>query len=446
MCGIVGIISKQQYGFYKAQADLFTNMLAMDTIRGEDSTGVFGVDKAGKFAYMKGDTDGWTFTQSANYEKFENAIIRDFRIVIGHNRKATKGTINPHNAHPFVKDNIILVHNGTLWNQKDLNKEVEVDSEAIAHALAEHDAPKALNKLHGAYALVWYDEKAKTLSLARNSQRPLYVLDFDNTIVISSEAGLPLWLMGRDNHKPQSMTLLPTETIMNFPLHALNQPPQTVKFEEYKYVIQNNYETYNRRQHWQRQQQPMLMLPQGDFRHRNQMKTVNERLSATGIKAGDVIKFRMDSYDDNGDRLGRCLLGHPIFNNELDLNIFVEAVIPHTHKIIDYVSQGEIFTATVRNIRPMGGKIVVFADQPVVCKAVRDIHGDEFSMEEARAAIEGGCPRCKKEMSINDIETSILQRKGDGTYRILCTTCVRAAVNTAKQKKASLMVVPNSVQ
>ena len=57
MCGIVGLISKNKSGFEHWSSSLFTQLLQMDSIRGKDSTGVFGVDQQNKIDLLKGDTN-----------------------------------------------------------------------------------------------------------------------------------------------------------------------------------------------------------------------------------------------------------------------------------------------------------------------------------------------------------------------------------------------------
>src|SRR5690606_4308156 len=57
--------------------------------------------------------------------------------LIGHTRKSSVGAVNIHNAHPFGfgtnKDNpgyeFIGVHNGTLYNYKELAEEFKIDIE-----------------------------------------------------------------------------------------------------------------------------------------------------------------------------------------------------------------------------------------------------------------------------------------------------------------------------
>src|SRR5687767_11552959 len=132
MCGIVGLISKSgSFPFYAE--DLFTNMLRMDSIRGEDSTGIFGVTKDGNCDIVKGNADGYLFTRTGDYQEFINRMGKHYRIVVGHNRSATTGAVTAENAHPFREKHIVLVHNRTIHNKEKLNNEVEVDSHAICH-------------------------------------------------------------------------------------------------------------------------------------------------------------------------------------------------------------------------------------------------------------------------------------------------------------------------
>src|SRR3990167_9577942 len=237
MCGIIGALSKHGT-FSSYMQNLFTNMLRMDSIRGADSTGVFGVSAHGKVDFVKGNTDGYIFSRSKEYKKFYDRIT-DYKIIIGHNRKATSGTITANNAHPFHEKHIILVHNGTIANGKELAT-TEVDSHAIAHALADHDAVTALGKLDGAYALVWYEQSDKTLNLARNKERPLSLLNYLGAWVISSEVGLPLWLQSREDRrvdttdKDKGIIQIPTDKILCFKLENLDKGYFEIPYEEYK--------------------------------------------------------------------------------------------------------------------------------------------------------------------------------------------------------------------
>jgi len=439
MCGIVGLICKAVNGFGYKEVDLFTNMLRMDTIRGPDSTGAFGVTKDGKIDLIKGDTDGWTFTSGKDYDAFAKKIYSDHRIVIGHNRKATKGSINPFNAHPFKEKHITLVHNGTIWNSDDLNKEVDVDSHAICHALSEHNAKDAIEKINGAFALVWFDEKDKTLSLTRNKDRPLYIVEFSNVFVISSEYGLPAWLQGREGLKPEKFALLPDDKICIFNLNDLKAGYTEVPYEEYS-VYTPVEPVYKPPVHYTPKQ---TQYP--SFQSSLYAKTIIEKLN---LKIGDIVRFKASTYAENdGLGSGEVLVGYPIIDDNVNYSVFVRAVLGKDEKVEDYLKYGEIFEARIQQIRTMHNtNIVVFTRDVLPVRLVKDKAGNENDVDEVIKALEKGCSKCGAEMFFRDVDKSIVKKKSNGDYRIRCAKCLEEGEKVAQQNKASNVIeLPHSV-
>ena len=198
MCGIVGMIAKNPtQGFSWKDKQLFTQLLYADALRGEDSTGVFGVNKYGNLIMHKAATPAAKFIGTKTYEDFEDRIYRDFVAVIGHNRAATRGEKIDENAHPFIEDNICLIHNGTLTSHKHL-ADVTVDSHAICKSFAEVGHKKTFPEINGAYALIWYDAAQKMLRIARNSERPLHLIETDSAFYIASEMKMLDWVVARN--------------------------------------------------------------------------------------------------------------------------------------------------------------------------------------------------------------------------------------------------------
>lgn len=200
MCGIVGMVAKLPSGFYDAHSTLFEEMLVADSLRGVDSTGAFQVSRVNHVRAIKHDTNPFNLLNTPQWNDFAKSIRADALITIGHNRAATKGNVTNNNAHPFIEGHIALVHNGTLYSHKEL-ADVEVDSQAIAIAIKEKGWREVLPKLHGAFALAWYDQKEQALYLTTNGQRPLGYIETENHWLIGSEVGMLHWLAGRNDMK-----------------------------------------------------------------------------------------------------------------------------------------------------------------------------------------------------------------------------------------------------
>ena len=187
MCGIVGIISKSKHRFDNKSLDAFELMLFVDTIRGEDSTGVFLVTNEGNVEIAKQVGDGAQFIRTKEWKEIRSKAFQKGWALIGHNRKATRGSITDENAHPFwVEEKTVLVHNGSITGHKKF-ADVEVDSHAIAHHITNSvGKEKALKEIDGAFALVWHDVQNKVLNVIRNDEWPLSHSSNDQSWFISS--------------------------------------------------------------------------------------------------------------------------------------------------------------------------------------------------------------------------------------------------------------------
>ena len=201
MCGIVSVIQKDWNGFINYTAErIFKQMLFANALRGTDGTGIFWKDaKKNQVFYNKVAAPSW---EAIPQLKELTSMAGTARWVVGHNRKSTIGVNNYDNTHPFHEGNIVLVHNGTLSNQWALEKEVgkcTVDSQAIAKLLNKEKPKQALEKLEGAYALVWHNTAEDKLYFARNEERPLWIVETELFIFLVSEPGLAHWIIERND-------------------------------------------------------------------------------------------------------------------------------------------------------------------------------------------------------------------------------------------------------
>lgn len=222
MCGIVAVISKKAFGFLAKDIEVFTELLYVDNLRGDDSTGVIGVDKYGDMFIDKSAEDAPDFLFSYTRSAAMKEIQKDGNVLIGHNRKGTVGKISDVTAHPFVvNDRFAMVHNGTLWNHTQLHN-TDVDSEALAKHIEGtinkqgyviDDLANALNEVYGAYAVVWYNQVTNRVQFLRNDQRPLWLCEDDNSYYLGSEGGMLHWILTRNGIKYKNLEMIKTDTL-----------------------------------------------------------------------------------------------------------------------------------------------------------------------------------------------------------------------------------------
>lgn len=192
MCGLVGQIIKSNSGAISLDADLMEQLIYIDALRGEDSTGVCLFDKEGKVRVIKEASYADYFLRSKEWASIRSEYVSSGKALLGHNRKSTVGKTNDENAHPFIiEDRYVFMHNGTLTSHKHL-ADVEIDSHALGIHLTQCEGdPKkieeALSKVHGAYACVWLDQKKEKIYLLKNKERPLYLAHTSGGLIYASE-------------------------------------------------------------------------------------------------------------------------------------------------------------------------------------------------------------------------------------------------------------------
>lgn len=230
MCGLVGFISSKHYGAGTNDAKTFWNLLLADTVRGVDGTGMYWQDDDGKQWYYKDAVPAAQgFTRYAVDDFIDSA-----RFAVGHNRAATLGSIDKDHTHPFVFENVIGAHNGTIQDWKKLGdvKTSTMDSMAVFELLDRIDPNNTTEVTElladigsGAYTLVWHDNRINKLCFARNNQRPMHmVLTTGGDLWFGSELRMLQWCLHRNDIKMKTSWGLDATTLLRIDVTGKEAP------------------------------------------------------------------------------------------------------------------------------------------------------------------------------------------------------------------------------
>ena len=177
MCGIVGAIAQRNV------VPILVEGLRRLEYRGYDSAGVATI----------ADHRLQIVRAVGKVAELEAAGPKPGTSGIAHTRWATHGVPAERNSHPHYSKDIAVVHNGIIENHEELRAELqakgftftsETDTEVIAHLVQSHvDAGddlraamlKAVNRIHGAYALAVISAKEPTRMLLARRGSPLAI-------------------------------------------------------------------------------------------------------------------------------------------------------------------------------------------------------------------------------------------------------------------------------
>ncbi len=213
--------------------------LIINSLRGDDGTGLFMVSETGKLETYKKPLPGWDFVQLDKAKKMLSMNAIKCRFVVAHNRATTRGDDSVDHTHPVQHGCITLVQNGTLTGYHELGKGETHDTTAVAIALHEAQvAGKAekdvLCKLNGPFVLIWYNAVKNSLFIARNAGRPLWLgfIEEGKGLLFASEPTMMSWLADRNHITLKSVKELKEFHINEIPLDVKDK---TVikKFEDY---------------------------------------------------------------------------------------------------------------------------------------------------------------------------------------------------------------------
>ena len=301
MCGLVGYVTAEPSKHLLDRKKFFTQALFADTFRGPDSTGIALIEKDNSVSIYKKAVPGYDFVDLGPYRRLSNRV--DPIVALGHNRYATRGAINADTAHPFVDRNIVLTHNGTINNHRQLPRgsEYSVDSEYIAHRVAEVGIEVAVKELRGALALAWYDSDTMLVHFVRNSDRELHFgwCEKTKTFVYASEPDLLHWLVNRNELEDKDSFI--TFSFEEDTLYTLN--PFTLELDEEKVEMCPKYvaPVTNLGTH-QQNRNTMRRLPRGTDTTQKITKQMDTAptLEILGFSKGEEIEITFEEEDPFG--------------------------------------------------------------------------------------------------------------------------------------------------
>lgn len=439
MCGIVGFISNRRHGFQLDDLKFFGKALVVDGLnRGMDSTGIYTVFEDSSVTSFKNNVNAMMFQDDHEYDLMLRETLSSGRIIIGHNRAATKGSITARNAHPFHVDNICLVHNGTLWNHEELAK-TEVDSEAIAVALSKDTPQNVLPRIRGAFALVWFDQKENALFFIRNSDRPLSIAELPGGLFLSSEGSLTEYLALRQKEKISEIREIPTEMLFKYSMDdgrlTWEKLPlaSTVVYYQQGTTGNSRYQSAGTATRTTTTTATAASATNGATTSpsNDDMKGVYERQYKTvsdQYKVGDVIQVKIDRISSDATLQSHRLRGRTIEPGRCIVDI---SGTVRGGDVPDSKWYGNGIVGKVSHISTSNCGVSIFLTEMRQEVLLKTKNGTISAHEWRHVCAEEPCTKCAAVIDPDFHEVTSVSRTGLGEnskYRVTCPTCVEKSI------------------
>lgn len=148
MCGIFGLIAKEEKYNKKELVKILENIAKLSQVRGKDSSGLaYRFESLSEIKVLKGPVSADELLKTDNYKELKEAVLNERQnentgkvfAALGHARLVTNGSqLEDVNNQPVIKNGIVGVHNGIIVNDdeiwskhKDINRDYEIDTEIL---------------------------------------------------------------------------------------------------------------------------------------------------------------------------------------------------------------------------------------------------------------------------------------------------------------------------
>jgi glucosamine--fructose-6-phosphate aminotransferase (isomerizing) len=247
MCGIIGIVLKNNVEFDSAKLDaLINDMFIFSEIRGKEATGFSFKDyKTKEIIFNREPEPASTFIDSELFKSIKNRAKQNLELklpisIIGHTRIATNGSAISDNQ-PIQKGGLLGVHNGIICNVEKLwktdgqnfQREFEIDTEFLVSYFDseirkenfefQKTTDNFFSKIEGTASFILQDSNSSNLYVTTNCGS-LYYYENSSITLIASEYLILLDVLTRNKigpiesqiHKLESCKgLIVSETIFN---------------------------------------------------------------------------------------------------------------------------------------------------------------------------------------------------------------------------------------
>lgn len=384
MCGNIAIIDFTNLGLWTSDAEMFFQMLLLNSMRGYDSTGIAGIWKTKDVDIIKVKGHPFNLLNAPGFGDWKNRSNSVYNALLGHGRLATKGEISAKNAHPFQRGDITLIHNGTLSNFDKLKNQYEdpkvfqVDSDLAANDIHRLGL-EALAKFEGAFAFIWHNAKDGKIRAVRNIERPLYYMEREDKeqYYLSSDPAIfdfvrskgsikGLWrsleagkMLEFDMDK-KSMTVVPVKFYQKvWPVHHNTFPPYTSQNRFVSMDEELEIENYGEMFAAANERAAALLQQPTPEKKPTSGPTTSLTQNNICLKLGDRVNFTWTNYNEHDDELSGA--HWTILDGTAILDMPVEVKARYEKNIADILEAG-VLQGTIAAITPYG------QDKSYVCR------------------------------------------------------------------------------